>query len=162
MENTRRSVTALLLFAALLQACDHNTTSNKEKFNEISRSPVMIDISVRDYRSAEPLRALPDTDQLLYSNKVASLGQRLFHDTRLSGDGTVSCASCHNLDSGGDDGLSISTGIDGKKVASMHLQYSIQSLIFLSSGMAGQLILSIKQPFPSPTQMRWATVGAML
>lgn len=42
--------------------------------------------------------------------KVA-LGRRLFHDPILSGDGTVSCASCHSLDRGGADGRRVSLGI---------------------------------------------------
>jgi cytochrome c peroxidase len=36
--------------------------------------------------------------------KVA-LGERLFHDVRLSGQNTMSCATCHRLGQGGDDGL---------------------------------------------------------
>jgi cytochrome c peroxidase len=36
--------------------------------------------------------------------KVA-LGERLFHDVRLSGQNTMACATCHRLGEGGDDGL---------------------------------------------------------
>ncbi len=43
-----------------------------------------------------------------------SLGEILFHDARLSGAGTVACASCHDLDAGGDDGLERPAGADGK------------------------------------------------
>ncbi|DAB31908.1 MAG TPA: cytochrome B6, partial [Sulfurospirillum sp. UBA11407] len=32
----------------------------------------------------------------------------------LSKDNTISCAHCHNLQEGGDDGLEVSVGIDGK------------------------------------------------
>ena len=39
------------------------------------------------------------------------LGRRLFHDPVLSGDNTVSCASCHSLDRGGADGRRTSLGI---------------------------------------------------
>jgi cytochrome c peroxidase len=45
--------------------------------------------------------------------KVA-LGDRLYHDTRLSGDNTISCASCHALDKGGTDRLQFSKGIGGQ------------------------------------------------
>ena len=45
--------------------------------------------------------------------KVA-LGARLFADPRLSRDSTVSCASCHDLENGGDDGRVSSVGIEGK------------------------------------------------
>ena len=43
------------------------------------------------------------------------LGRALFHDPILSKDGTVSCATCHDLASGGDDGLRVSVGIDGRE-----------------------------------------------
>lgn len=44
--------------------------------------------------------------------RIVALGRKLFHDTRLSRDNTVSCASCHPLDSGGMDGNRYAIGID--------------------------------------------------
>ena len=41
------------------------------------------------------------------------LGRRLFFETRLSGDGTLSCASCHSLDHGGAEARPTSLGIGG-------------------------------------------------
>ena len=41
----------------------------------------------------------------------AALGQRLFNDKRLSGDGTISCASCHVPDKAFTDGLRVAKGI---------------------------------------------------
>ncbi len=61
--------------------------------------------------SAEPLLPLPPPPAV--SRDKAALGERLFHDPRLSGSGRLSCASCHRLESGGDDGLplpSVPTG----------------------------------------------------
>ncbi|MGE0630353.1 MAG: cytochrome-c peroxidase [Hyphomicrobiaceae bacterium] len=46
-----------------------------------------------------------------------SLGKRLFHDARLSGDGTAACTSCHDLNAGGDDDRDHSIGADGKPLA---------------------------------------------
>lgn len=43
------------------------------------------------------------------------LGFALFHDPRLSLNNTISCASCHGLDSGGVDQLKTSTGVGGAK-----------------------------------------------
>jgi cytochrome c peroxidase len=43
-----------------------------------------------------------------------SLGRRLFHDPILSGDNTVSCASCHSLDHGGAESRVTSLGIHGQ------------------------------------------------
>lgn len=57
-----------------------------------------------------PLRRGPAQDE-----RLVALGSRLFHDPLLSGDGTVSCASCHDLANGGDDGLARSRGVGGKE-----------------------------------------------
>ena len=51
-----------------------------------------------------PLRASVDT------RKVA-LGDKLFHDPRLSKDNTISCAHCHDLSLGGTDQKALSTGM---------------------------------------------------
>jgi len=45
---------------------------------------------------------------------LVALGDRLFHDNRLSGDDTVSCATCHDLAKGGTDQLRFSEGIRGQ------------------------------------------------
>jgi cytochrome c peroxidase len=45
--------------------------------------------------------------------KVA-LGDKLYHDVRLSGDNTLSCASCHDLKKGGTDQKKFSEGIRGQ------------------------------------------------
>ena len=47
------------------------------------------------------------------AEKVA-LGFALYHDTRLSGDNTISCATCHDLARGGVDRLQFSEGIRGQ------------------------------------------------
>ncbi len=44
---------------------------------------------------------------------IVALGRRLFHDPRLSGDGTVSCSSCHSLERGGADGRPLPVGAGG-------------------------------------------------
>lgn len=46
--------------------------------------------------------------------KIA-LGRRLYYDTRLSRDRSVSCNTCHDLANYGDDNAPVSTGIDGQK-----------------------------------------------
>jgi cytochrome c peroxidase len=44
---------------------------------------------------------------------LVSLGDRLFHDTRLSQDNSISCSSCHVLSTGGTDRRKVSVGIGG-------------------------------------------------
>jgi cytochrome c peroxidase len=55
-----------------------------------------------------PLPAMPE----LPAERVA-LGERLFHDRRLSANNSVACISCHDLKHGGVDGLRVSAGIGG-------------------------------------------------
>ena len=61
--------------------------------------------------SREPIRPIPLVMQL-DARKVA-LGRKLFNDPLLSGDNSVSCASCHALDTGGVDRRKVSKGIKG-------------------------------------------------
>ncbi len=42
------------------------------------------------------------------------LGRQLYFDPRVSLDGTVSCATCHNPDKGWTDNMAVSIGIDGQ------------------------------------------------
>jgi cytochrome c peroxidase len=74
-------------------------------------APVPIDMHP-SYRQVEPISPLP-RNVVLPADKV-SLGERLFHETRLSGDDTVSCATCHDLTRGGTDRRKFSLGVDGK------------------------------------------------
>ena len=86
------------------------------------KKATMIAEWARDYRTAyyndglsgeragEPVRpiiAKDDTD----ARKV-KLGFDLYHDTRLSVDNTVSCATCHGLNTGGVDNLQYSKGVE--------------------------------------------------
>lgn len=59
----------------------------------------------------EPIQPLK-TRQDLNLEKV-NLGRLLFNDKRLSGDNSVSCASCHDINKGGVDQLPVSKGVGG-------------------------------------------------
>lgn len=61
--------------------------------------------------AAEPITPIP-TELNLNTDKV-TLGETLFHDVRLSKDGTISCASCHDLKQGGTDRKRFSNGVGG-------------------------------------------------
>lgn len=45
---------------------------------------------------------------------AVALGEKLFFDSRLSGDGTVACASCHDPVRAFTDGRPVSIGIKGR------------------------------------------------
>src|SRR5690349_8640915 len=50
-----------------------------------------------------------------YTPAKAELGRYLYFDPRLSADGTVSCATCHDPRHGFTDGAAVSTGIRGQR-----------------------------------------------
>ena len=66
-------------------------------------------------RADEPINPIPETIDV--DPRKVELGRALFHDPVLSKDDTIACASCHDLASGGDDGLRVSIGIEGREGA---------------------------------------------
>lgn len=56
----------------------------------------------------------PASDNKVTAAKV-ELGKALYHDKRLSKDGTVACASCHDLAQAGTDRKPVSEGVGGQK-----------------------------------------------
>jgi len=59
----------------------------------------------------EPIQPIPPT--LKQDPARADIGRLLFRVTRLSGNGRVSCASCHDPGEGGGDGRAQSMGLHG-------------------------------------------------
>jgi len=62
---------------------------------------------------SEPIKPIPN--EIKVDEKKVQLGKKLFFDPILSKDGTISCATCHDLQNGGDDGLKFSFGIGGQE-----------------------------------------------
>ncbi len=64
-------------------------------------------------------KPLPDRAPIPADNpqtpEKIELGKMLYHDPRLSMDGTVSCNSCHNVMSHGGDGRPVGVGIRGQR-----------------------------------------------
>ncbi len=114
--------------------------------------------------AAEPIKPIPaavDVDP-----EKAALGRALFHDVRLSRDDTVSCASCHDLTSGGDDGRKVSVGIEGKKGTINSPTVFNAGLNFAQfwDGRVATLEQQIDDPVQSPFEMGslWPDVVAKL
>jgi cytochrome c peroxidase len=56
----------------------------------------------------EPFRSVPVPEQNPQTKEKIELGKKLFFDRRLSGDGTMSCVTCHDPEKAYTDGLEIS------------------------------------------------------
>ncbi len=70
-------------------------------------------ISMTTILFSEPIKPIPN--EVKVDAKKVLLGKKLFFDPILSSDGTISCATCHDLQNGGDDGLKFSFGIGGQE-----------------------------------------------
>lgn len=78
-----------------------------------NKSPVFISKTSYEWTNVDgPIQPIPHSVQV--DHQWANLGKALFNSKLLSGDGSVSCASCHLIDFGGDDGFPVSTGIDNQ------------------------------------------------
>jgi cytochrome c peroxidase len=103
--------------------------------------------------SAQTLAPLPQPGHL---DDKAELGRQLFFDKRLSIDGTVACASCHNLSKGGDDSPSaVSKGVFGRigsRNAPTVWNASLNNFFFWD-GRAKSLEEQAKGPLTNPVEM---------
>jgi cytochrome c peroxidase len=70
-------------------------------------------LNVEVPRGLQPLTAFVPAANPMTKAKV-ELGRQLYFEPRISLDGTVSCATCHNPEKGWTDNLKTSVGIDGQ------------------------------------------------
>ncbi len=80
-----------------------------------TRAKYFATAGVADDHAGGPLQPLPEVASLKLNPKKVSLGNKLFHDKRLSKDSSISCASCHGMHQGGTDQVKVSTGVGGKQ-----------------------------------------------
>lgn len=94
--------------------------------------------------------------------EVVALGERLFHDPLLSRDRTVSCATCHDLSQGGDDGLPQSIGVGGR-IGTINAPTVLNACLNPAQfwdGRAANLVEQIDGPIHHPVEMDcdWPTI----
>ena len=100
------------------------------------------------------------------NEKKVALGEKLFHDPLLSGDKSISCASCHILPAGGDSNMAGTIG-----VGQVHTKINTPT-VFNSSlnfkqfwdGRADTLEDQVDGPITNPNEMNssWETVLSRL
>jgi len=100
-----------------------------------------------------PPPGLPLDNPLLKSR--VDLGRRIFSDTRISRDGSISCASCHLHGRAFTDGLAKSVGIDGRAGTrnSMPLFNLAWKDQFFWDGRAGSLRAQVTMPIESHLEL---------
>ena len=113
------------------------------------------------FRAILPLEPIPG----LLPERVA-LGERLFHDARLSADFSLACASCHLLHQGGVDGRRFSIGIRGAvgNINAPTVLNSGFSMVQFWDGRAASLEDQAAGPIHNPIEMgsNWQQVISRL
>ncbi len=112
---------------------------------------------VRSDEPLQPLRTLEGLD----ADKIA-LGDRLFHDSRLSSDNTISCASCHALATNGADSLPRAVGVKGAigPIKTPTVYNSVFNFVQFWDGRAATLEEQAAGPVHNPLEMssNWSQV----
>jgi cytochrome c peroxidase len=122
---------------------------------------------VPPWEAANPIQPLPvapigpDIDLAALKTPPTServrLGRWLFYDTRLSADGTVSCATCHEPEHAFSQGTPVATGIRGQKGVRKAPTFINQAVTlyphFFWDGRAGSLEEQALGPMANPIEM---------
>ncbi|HLW52201.1 MAG TPA: cytochrome c peroxidase [Candidatus Angelobacter sp.] len=129
---------------------------------------LMVAAAQGQYRSASNSNtnaayAAPPAPHDTFDSTSVSLGKKLFFDTRLSSDGWLSCASCHDPAHGFSDSRRLSVGVQGqrsKRHAPTLLGRQLDESQFWD-GRAATLEEQVLQPIVNPEEMGM-TIDAVL
>lgn len=113
----------------------------------------------RVLRHATLLLALPGSTSLAQHQQhmtaqLAQIGRAIFNDTRLSADGRISCASCHQPDKAFADGRVVAVGVDGRSGTrnTPDLRDVARRPVFFWDGRASRLEDAVLRPFFNPRE----------
>ena len=119
-------VAALLLSAPVLSGCSRGpVVPQTDSLESVTAAPTVSSpvVSAKaDNSTATPfdhklplgLPAYHVSDANPMTAEKVELGRKLFFDTALSVDHTMSCATCHDPEKGWSDGLPVATGVNGQ------------------------------------------------
>ncbi|MBL0220261.1 MAG: c-type cytochrome [Myxococcales bacterium] len=118
--------------------------------------------AIPDPAPPQPLGGLAALAPAHFDRAQATLGQRLFFENRLSGDGTLNCSSCHSLDHGGAEDRRVSTGIHGQQgpINAPPVLNAAGNFVQFWDGRAADLEAQAAGPVGNPLEMgaSWDTV----
>ncbi len=155
------AVVLLLLFAtkaavaADIPKTDHGAATMDFQNKELDRLLPSVDVSKVPAGFDQIVwEAFIPEDNAMTPERVA-LGRKLYFDKRLSADGTVSCATCHDVTRGFTDQLKVSEGIKdqlGRRNAPTTLNVTLLQTVFLD-GRSPTLEHQAKLPIVNPIEM---------
>jgi cytochrome c peroxidase len=149
-------VAATFALASVLAGCNENAAPAPAKERTANTAP--------QAASREPIEPLPEIPAL--DPKHVALGRRLFHEPKLSGDGKVSCSTCHDLAKGGASDRPLTIGVGGKLgiVNAPTVYNAALNFVQFWDGRAATLEEQIGGPITNVTEMAstWPHVLATL
>ncbi|MHC4170844.1 MAG: cytochrome-c peroxidase [Planctomycetota bacterium] len=134
---------------------DHGAATMEYQISELGKL-----LPAADVRKAPPgfdpvvWEAFIPADNVLTPDRV-KLGHKLYFDKRLSADGTVACATCHDVTRGFTDQLPTSEGIrdqKGRRNAPTTLNVALLQTVFLD-GRSPTLEHQARMPIVNPIEM---------
>ena len=150
-------IAATLVASVMAGACKRRAETPTPAANTAATTPAG-DPPTGMFQALPAVGALPEA-------KV-TLGRRLFHDTQLSANNTVSCASCHSLDQGGAEARVSSLGINGQvgPINSPTVLNARFNFVQFWDGRAANLAAQAAGPVANPIEMgsTWPAVVATL
>ncbi len=148
------SITTPLVILMLSVPCLTSCGSTKEtpKTPAAVVAPVGTPVEIQTPLGLPPVPIPPGNKP---TADTIALGKKLYYDTKLSADDTISCASCHGPAHGFTDGLPVSTGVGGKlggRSAPTVLNAAYSPVQFWD-GRAGSLEDQAGGPVANPVEM---------
>jgi cytochrome c peroxidase len=134
---------------------DHGAAEMEYQIKQLSQLQPSVDVDEAP-PDFDPVvwQAFIPQDNALTPERVA-LGHKLYFEKRLSADGTVACATCHDVTRGFTDQLTTSEGIkdqNGHRNAPTTLNVALLQTVFLD-GRSPTLEHQAKQPIINPIEM---------
>ncbi len=151
--NFRRMLYALTLALVLAGLLFWYADSNRPTAVPIGR--------VFEIKAPLGLPPVPIPDENPPTRQTIALGRRLFFDTALSSDRTISCATCHMPPMGFVDGQPVATGVAGKH--GVRNSPTVLNAAYWASdfwdGRAGSLEKQSEGPVANPVEMAHTLTG---
>lgn len=149
-----RIIVFMLFFIALIAfAIDRATLYAAPKSNsEVSVMPIGKPLQIKAPLGLPPVPIPADNPP---TAETVALGRRLYYESALSADNTISCASCHAPQTGFTDIHPVSLGVGGKK-GTRHAPTvinSVYSFLQFWDGRAPSLEEQAKGPIANPVEM---------
>jgi cytochrome c peroxidase len=145
----RYSVVFIGLICALICSCSNDTETLEESFIEIQSPEGFPEFNSPAGEEISPIRV--------------ALGRRLFFDTRLSINNSISCGSCHFQGNAFSDPRTVSEGVNGlpgERNAQPLFNLAWRTRLFRDGGV-DDLALSALNPINNPHEMRFNIVGVL-